>query len=173
MASHPKSLQSFSSNTNRILLLESRQWHVPQPFIETFPSPLVYPMSTPFCEAPFIAANNNEKCAIYTASVSRHSLRLAPGRLARPRGLQQRARATRQEEGADFVCDVGRVGCDGFFFFFFIQLADKPPTENPLFLDLRKLSVNAVKGAVEAALLLACFSSRRPAQSLLLTPGRA
>jgi hypothetical protein len=119
MVSHPKSLQSFSSNTNRILLLESRQWHVPQPFIETFPSPLVYPMSTPFCEAPFIAANNNEKCAIYTASVSRHSLRLAPGRLAHPQGLQQRAKAARQEEGAadipDLVCDVRRVVTGSLF----------------------------------------------------------
>jgi hypothetical protein len=99
----------------------------------------------------------------------------------RPHGPQQRAKATRQEEGAvdipDLVCDIKRVGCDGVFF---IQLADKPLTENPIFLNPRKLSVNAVKATVEAALLLACLSFWRhvwrrwhPAQSLLLTSGRA
>src|SRR2546423_15530377 len=93
--SHLKSLQPSSSNTNRILLFESRQWHVRRPFIETLPFPLVHSMPTPFREAPFIAANDNEQCAIHTASVSRHGLRLAPGRLARPHGLQQRAEATR------------------------------------------------------------------------------
>jgi hypothetical protein len=112
-------------------------------------------MSTPFRKAPFIAANDNEQRAIHTASVSRHGLLLAPGRLARPHRLQQRAKMTRQEEGAadipDLVCDVKRVGCDRVFV---IQLADKPLTDNPLFLDPRKLSVNAVKGVVKAASFL-------------------
>src|SRR2546423_15723588 len=53
---------------------ESRQWHVRRPFIETLPFPLVHSMPTPFREAPFIAANDNEQCAIHTASVSRHGL---------------------------------------------------------------------------------------------------
>jgi hypothetical protein len=92
---------------------------------------------TPYVHAiprSFIAANGNEQRANHTALVSRHGLRLAPGQLAIPHRLQQRAKATRQEEGAadilDLVCDVKRVGCDGVFFV--IRLADKPLTENPL-----------------------------------------
>jgi hypothetical protein len=127
----------------------------PSAIHRALPSPLVHHTPTPFREAPFITANDNEQCTTHTGPVSRHFLRLAPGRLARLHRLQQRAKATRQEEGAadvpDLVCDVKRVRCDGVFFI--IQLADKPLIENPLFLDPRKLRVNAVKGAVEPALL--------------------
>jgi hypothetical protein len=80
-----------------------------------------------------------------------------PSTLAHPYGLQQRAKATHQEEGAadipDLICEVKRVGCDRVFFA--IQLADKPLIEILSFSTLASPSVNTVKDAVKAALLLA------------------